>query len=89
MMNTSSKLSKRQQGVLTYVANFRSAHGYGPSIREIANELSINSTGTIHYHLGRLDAKGMLDFHIGIARGAVPTYQGLAEVERIQKEEQR
>ena len=86
MTNTSSQLSQRQRSILGYVADFRSDHNYSPSIRQIVDGCGVPSTASVHYHLTRLDAKGLLDFNVGIARGAIPTYAGLAMVESIHAE---
>jgi SOS-response transcriptional repressor LexA len=53
--------------VLDFVRSYWRQHGYGPSVREIA-EYSGQSLSTVHGELGRLQQAGKLTSTPGIAR---------------------
>lgn len=57
---TPEKLTKRQSEILEYIVGYVRDRGYAPSYREIANELGISSTGTVHEHIKNLESKGYL-----------------------------
>jgi len=52
--------TKKQRELLTFVENFISGHGYGPSYREIRAGLGYNSVATVALHVDNLIAKGHL-----------------------------
>ncbi len=52
--------SKKQRELLTFIANFISGHGYGPSYREIMRGLNYKSVSTVAIHVDNLIAKGYL-----------------------------
>lgn len=54
----STKLSRRQEEILDFVASFRGEHGYSPSLREIAEAFALNSVATVHQHVSALEKKG-------------------------------
>lgn len=56
----SSALSRRQADVLTFIAHFRRAAGYGPALRAIGQAVSIAAVSGVHRHVQRLKAKGYL-----------------------------
>ena len=51
--------TQRQKEVLDFIARFVHEHGYSPSIREVADHLSISVKGA-HDHLTALKKKGLL-----------------------------
>lgn len=53
-------LSPRQRDVLRIVEHWRLTYGRPPTVREIAGELGVSSTATIHQHLRALETKGYL-----------------------------
>lgn len=56
-----------QQAVLDVIYEYRSEHGYSPSVRDIAEELEV-STSVVQYHLNRLEERGWIERDEGIAR---------------------
>ena len=63
-----------RQAVITYIQ----LHGYSPSVREIGEMVGIKSTSTVHSHLNRMFAEGVLetDAKIGTPRAIrVPGYR--------------
>lgn len=54
------KLTKRQEDALDYIKTYIVAHGYPPTVREIAKELGVNSPATIQAHLDCLANKGYI-----------------------------
>jgi repressor LexA len=55
-----NRLTKRQSEILEYIVAHVRDHGYPPSYREIADELGVSSTATIHEHVKNLELKGYL-----------------------------
>ena len=54
------KENNRDQ-ILAYIRSFRSARGYSPSYREIAEGTGIRSTSTISRHIHELAGDGVLE----------------------------
>ncbi|GGE63211.1 transcriptional repressor LexA [Priestia taiwanensis] len=55
-----SKLSKRQEDILTFIKQRVMAKGYPPSVREIGEAVGLASSSTVHGHLSRLEEKGYI-----------------------------
>lgn len=54
------KLTKRQEDALKFIKTYIVAHGYPPTVREIANDLGVSSPATIQAHLDCLAEKGYI-----------------------------
>lgn len=55
-----TNLSKRQQEILDYIKQSVRERGYPPSVREIGKAVGLSSSSTVHGHLARLEAKGLI-----------------------------
>ena len=55
-----TKLSLRQQAILNYIKKEVREKGYPPSVREIGEAVGLASSSTVHGHLNRLEAKGLI-----------------------------
>ena len=55
-----AKLSLRQQAILHYIKKEVREKGYPPSVREIGEAVGLASSSTVHGHLNRLEAKGLI-----------------------------
>ena len=55
-----SKLTDREQKILTYMKKEIKKKGYPPTVREICNALNIKSTSTVHKDLETLSEKGYI-----------------------------
>lgn len=55
-----TKLTKRQQDILTFIKEEVKGKGYPPSVREIGEAVGLASSSTVHGHLARLEAKGLI-----------------------------
>ncbi|MBD1379316.1 transcriptional repressor LexA [Metabacillus arenae] len=55
-----TKLSKRQQDILSYIKEEVRKKGYPPSVREIGEAVGLASSSTVHGHLARLESKGLI-----------------------------
>ncbi|VEF48274.1 LexA repressor [Bacillus freudenreichii] len=55
-----SKLSKRQEDILTFIKDEVKKKGYPPSVREIGKAVGLASSSTVHGHLERLENKGLI-----------------------------
>ena len=60
-MHTAPKVrSDTQQKILEYIETVIAQKGYPPSVREIGHAVGLKSTSTVHGHLCRLEARGLL-----------------------------
>lgn len=55
-----TNLSKRQQEILDFIKQSVRERGYPPSVREIGQAVGLSSSSTVHGHLARLEAKGLI-----------------------------
>ncbi len=46
--------------VLQFIKNYIADMGWAPSVREIASAISATSTGTVTYHLDKLEIQGYI-----------------------------
>ena len=54
------KLTKRQQAVMDSIERCINEKGYGPTVREICEDLGLSSPSTVHVHLKTLEQKGYI-----------------------------
>lgn len=66
----------RQAEVLLTIARLTEVAGYPPTVRELCEELGIDSTNGISDHVRRLITKGLLQRVPQIARGLILTQAG-------------
>lgn len=55
-----TSLSHRQEQILKFIRQTVKERGYPPSVREIGEAVGLASSSTVHGHLERLQAKGLL-----------------------------
>ncbi len=60
-MSTEKRPTKKQRELLTFIDNFISGHGYGPSYREIQSGMGYKSVATVAEHIDNLVAKGLVE----------------------------
>jgi repressor LexA len=53
-------LSKRQREIFDYISRYLSRNGYPPTVREIGKAVGLTSSSTVHAHLSKLEALGVL-----------------------------
>jgi len=63
------KLTQKQSKILQYITKCLQGQGYPPTIREIADKFSFDSTGTVRDHLKALTNKGFIKRIPGVSRG--------------------
>jgi repressor LexA len=68
-MARKKKLTKRQKGILEFIAEYVQARGYPPTIREIGEAVGITSTSVVNYNLNRLAERGYLLRERDVSRG--------------------
>ncbi len=56
----SIKITKRQKAVLEDIERHISEKGYGPTVREVCDDLGLSSPSTVHVHLKALEEKGFI-----------------------------
>ncbi len=54
------ELTKRQTEILEFVNHHVDANGYPPTVREIGQAVGLTSPSTVHAHLARLEAAGLI-----------------------------
>jgi repressor LexA len=75
----STRPSKKQRELLSYIDNFIKDHDYGPSYREIMRALDYKSVSTVAIHINELIKKGHLIKHEHSAR-SLEVVTGVAEL---------
>jgi len=73
----SAGLAPVQRQTLEFLRSFIADHGYGPTLKDIADNIGVRSPSTAHFHLSRLEDKGF------IRRGSESTIE-LVEREELQ-----
>ncbi len=68
-----SKLTPKQQQIYDYILAFTDAHGYPPSVREIAEAVELKSPSTVHFHLKGLREAGLISQAEGKTRAITIT----------------
>lgn len=53
-------ITEQQKRILDALSGFVKIEGYSPSYRELAEKLGIKSLNTIHFHLKKLEEKGLI-----------------------------
>lgn len=59
-MSQKTRPTKKQREMLSFIENFISGHGYGPSYREIQRGLGYKSVSTVASHVDNLIVRGHL-----------------------------
>lgn len=54
------KITKRQRAVLDDIEKHIIEKGYGPTVREVCEDLGLSSPSTVHVHLKALEEKGFI-----------------------------
>ena len=57
---STTRPTKKQKELLTFIENFINEHGYSPSYREIMNGLNYTSVATVALHVNNLIKRGHL-----------------------------
>lgn len=58
----------KYQAMLEFIVTFVDSHGYGPTIREMGDELGISSTSVVSYRMHILQREGRLTWEEGRSR---------------------
>lgn len=74
------KLTKRQQAIFDFIRNTIDGSGFGPTIREIANEMGYRSPNGVMCHLRALQKKGLINRTSNKSRSIVLTEEASEEV---------
>lgn len=59
-MRKKEKVSPRQEEILLFIQDYYKKNGYPPTVREIGEGVGLLSSCTVHYHLEKLEEKGMI-----------------------------
>jgi repressor LexA len=51
---------RRQQEILEFLSQYIQKHGFGPTLRMIADALGLSSLATVHEHLTAMEEKGLI-----------------------------
>jgi repressor LexA len=61
-------LTRRQRDVLEALRRLHDQHGFAPSLREVASEVGLASTSSVHHHVVRLEQRGLIERRPGQPR---------------------
>lgn len=67
-MEKQARPTKKQRELLSFIDNFITGHGYGPSYREVMRGMGYKSVSTVANHIDNLIAKGHLQKRDNSAR---------------------
>ena len=59
------KLTDRQKYILDVIKKLVAKNGYPPTVREIGEAANLSSPATIHFHLTKLEEKGIKKLNDG------------------------
>ena len=59
-MRKKEEISPRQEEILLFIQDYYKKNGYPPTVREIGEGVGLLSSCTVHYHLEKLEEKGMI-----------------------------
>ena len=59
-MDKATKMTRKQQEIYDYIAEYIAQHSYPPSVREICDGVGLRSPSTVHFHLQNMEEKGFL-----------------------------
>lgn len=62
------KMTDRKRQILKAIADFQTAHGYSPSVREICRAVGLASAGSLQKHLDALEQHRFLNRNVGKKR---------------------
>lgn len=68
-MAIAGQLSTRQERMIEFIRQFRVAHGYPPTVREIGAAAGISSTSVVDYNLNILENRGYIRRDREVSRG--------------------
>lgn len=74
------KLTKRQQAIFDFIRTMITNSGFGPTIREIAEEMGYRSPNGVMCHLRALQKKGLINRTSNKSRSIVLTEEASEEV---------
>jgi len=79
----STKLSRRQEEILEFVASFKEENDYSPSLREIAEAFELSSVATVHQHVSALEKKGYFNKGWNVGRSIELTPIAIEKLQRM------
>ncbi len=59
-MKSKGPISPREEEILSFIARYCQERGYPPTVREIGKAVGLHSSCSVHYHLRRLEEKGLI-----------------------------
>jgi repressor LexA len=62
------EFTNRRKAICKFLAKFKSAHGYGPTIRQIGAGVGIASTSAVMYQINQLERLGKIRRERGVSR---------------------
>ncbi len=62
------ELTERRQAICSFISEFKAAHGYGPTIRQIGAGVGIASTSAVMYQINALERLGAIRRERGVSR---------------------
>jgi repressor LexA len=83
MQMLQEKLTSRQQQIFDFICSRIEGHGFGPTIREIAEEMEFRSPNGVMCHLRALEKKGLITRSSNKSRSIVLTDEASEEVKGL------
>lgn len=67
-MSRDKDMEQRLQKILEFLTTFQDEYGYSPSIREIGDQINVNSTSLVDFYLDKLEARNEIQREKHISR---------------------
>lgn len=68
-MTRKIKFTPKQRQIFDFIRSFLAEHGYAPSLEEIRDHMGLSAVSTVHEHLEKMEAKGILKREEHVPRG--------------------
>ena len=68
MARKSEGLTERHSKIMRFLTTFQEKNGYSPSIRQIGENIGVNSTSLVDYYLKQLEGMGYIDRDTHVSR---------------------
>lgn len=59
-MKSKGPISPKEEEILSFIARYCQETGYPPTVREIGKAVGLHSSCSVHYHLRKLEEKGLI-----------------------------
>lgn len=74
----------RQKELLIFLTQYIQRYGFSPTLKEMGEDMGVNSPATVHEHLLALEAKGLIKRSKGYKRGTELIYKDIEKLGSVE-----